>query len=97
MHCAIEKLFLEYNQLTSQIPTTLGRLGNLSEYLLSLVVACLVFYASFSQFIRIYHFFSLVTIYLSLNELSGSIPTEMGLLSYLSKFETIYMFGGAVS
>jgi hypothetical protein len=87
-------LGLSANSLTGMIPSEVGLMSNLGEssvvwlLVLMIVLSC-VFFIVLSCLLVIFH--STDTLYLSLNSLTGTIPTEVGLLTKLSKWSVVWL------
>jgi hypothetical protein len=89
-----DKLWLSSNSLTDTIPSQIALLSNLCEssvvwlHVVMIVLSC-VFFIVLSCLRVIFH--PTATLYLSNNSLTGTIPTEIALLSNLCESSVVWL------
>jgi hypothetical protein len=87
-------LVLDSNSLTGTIPSEVGLLSKLSEssvvwLLVVMIVLSCVFFIVLSCLLVIFH--STDALYLSRNSLTGTIPSEVGLMSNLGESSVVWL------
>jgi hypothetical protein len=88
------KLWLSDNSLTGPIPSQIALMSNLCEssvvwLLVVMIVLSCVFFIVLSCLLVIFH--STVTLDLSINSLTGTIPSQLALMSNLSESSVVWL------
>jgi hypothetical protein len=88
-----DRLGLSLNSLTGTIPSEVGLLTNLCElsvvWLLVVMIVLCVFFIVLSCLLVIFH--STDELYLSFNSLTGTIPSQIALLSNLCESSVVWL------